>query len=106
MDADGRMIGVNSQIATADPQSRGFVGIAFAVPIDTAKRVIPDLKDDGEVERAFFGVSTIGVRPTLRRPLDLEAERGALVASVATGSPADSAGIRGAARGDAGALDA
>jgi len=104
MDARGRVIGVNSQIATAGPQSRGFVGIAFAVPIDTAKRIVPDLKDDGEVERAFFGVSTIEVTPTLRRSLGIEVERGVPVVNVAAGSPADRSGIRGAARGGTGAL--
>ena len=46
LDLRGRVIGVNSQIATADG-SGGFIGIAFAVPSNTAKRVIPDLKDDG-----------------------------------------------------------
>lgn len=104
MDARGRVIGINSQIATAGPQSRGSVGIAFAVPIDTAKRVVPQLKTGGRVERAFFGVSTIDLTPTLRRSLGIEAERGALVVNVAAGSPADRAGLRGASRGTSGAL--
>ena len=104
MDARGRVIGINSQIATAGPQSRGSVGIAFAVPIDTAKRVVPQLKAGGRVERAFFGVSTIDLSPTLRRSLGIEAEQGALVVNVAAGSPADRAGLRGASRGTSGAL--
>lgn len=104
MDARGRVIGVNSQIATAGRGSRGSVGIAFAVPIDTAKRVVPQLKANGSVERAFFGVSTIGVTPTLADTLGLGVARGALIVSVADGSPAARAGVRGASRGTSGAL--
>ncbi len=103
MDARGRVIGVNSQIATAGRGSRGSVGIAFAVPIDTAKRVVPQLKANGSVERAFFGV-TIGVTPTLADTLGLGVARGALIVSVADGSPAARAGLRGASRGTSGAL--
>lgn len=106
LDGEGRVIGVNSQIATAGPQSRGSVGIAFAVPIETAKRIVPELKADGEVERPFLGVSTIAVTSSLASELSLTARRGALVVSVAPGSPADRAGLRGAARGSTGALGA
>lgn len=104
MDAEGRVIGVNSQIATAGPQARGSVGIAFAVPIETAKRIVPALKDDGKVERTFLGVSSIAVTPSVARQLGLGVNRGALVVSVAEGSPADRAGLRGASPGGTGAL--
>ena len=50
------MIGINSQIATGG--SSGSVGIGFAVPVNTAKAIVPELKEDGEVERAFLGVTT------------------------------------------------
>jgi putative serine protease PepD len=55
LDAQGRVIGVNSQIAS---ESRQSSGVGFAVPVDTVKEVVPQLLDDGEINRAFLGVST------------------------------------------------
>ena len=52
IDASGRVIGINSQIATGGENGGGSVGIGFAVPVNTAKEVIPQLKEDGHVERA------------------------------------------------------
>ena len=92
LDAQGRVIGVNSQIATAG--ANGSVGIAFAVPIDTAKTVVPQLKEDGEVERAFLGVTTTDVTPTIAEDFNLPVEEGALVQDVTPGGPAADAGIR------------
>ena len=56
LDADGRVIGINSQIATNGSQANS--GVGFAVPVNEAKRVIPKLKEDGRVERAYLGVRT------------------------------------------------
>src|ERR687895_1677051 len=81
LDAGGRVIGVNSQIATAGTQ--GFVGIGFAVPSNTAKQVVPQLIEEGEVRRAFLGVTTLTVTPRLARQLGLGVEQGALVAFAA-----------------------
>ena len=53
MNSRGEMIGINTAIAGA---SGGNVGIGFAVPIDIAKRVVPDLLANGRVARAFFGI--------------------------------------------------
>jgi S1-C subfamily serine protease len=81
IDASGRVIGINSQIATGgDPG--GAVGIGFAVPVNTAKEVIPQLEEDGHVERAYLGVqgSTAG--------------GGVLVERVQPDSPAAAAGLR------------
>ena len=102
LDMQGRVIGINSQIATSEGGT-GFIGIAFAVPSNTAKRVIAELRDDGRVERPFLGVSAVTVTAQLARQLDLGTERGALVVAVSEGSPADRAGIRPAA-GEGGAL--
>jgi S1-C subfamily serine protease len=55
LDAQGRVIGINSQIATGT--AGGSVGIGFAVPINTAKRVIPQLEEAGHVRRAFLGIA-------------------------------------------------
>jgi S1-C subfamily serine protease len=92
IDATGRVIGINSQIETGG-SGNGNVGIGFAVPIDTAKRYIPQLKKEGRVDRGYLGVSTTTIDKTLQG-LNLPREHGALVQSVTPGSPADKAGIR------------
>ena len=92
LDAVGRVIGINSQIATGG--SSGSVGIGFAVPIDTARKVIPQLKRDGEVKRAYLGVTTVAVTSRLAEDLNLPAEHGALIQDVVDGGPADEAGLR------------
>jgi putative serine protease PepD len=79
LDAGGRVIGINSQIATGE--SGGSVGIGFAVPVNTAKAVIPQLEQSGRVERAYLGVE------------GASAPDGVLVESVHDGSPAASAGV-------------
>lgn len=95
LDMQGRVIGVNSQIATSGQGATGFIGIAFAVPVNTVKRVIPDLADDGEVDRAQLGVTTVTVTPALAGQLGFDVERGALVVGVVVASPANAAGLRG-----------
>ncbi len=74
LDAAGRVIGVNSQIATGG--ASGSVGIGFAVPIDTAKSVIPQLEENGEVERAFLGVTTAPVDSQQAEDLNLPVDQG------------------------------
>jgi S1-C subfamily serine protease len=93
LDAAGSVIGINPQIETGGGGG-GNVGIGFAVPIDTAKRILPELKRDGRVERGFLGVDSITVDKRLA-DLNLPADQGALVQTVAPGSPAAEAGIRG-----------
>jgi S1-C subfamily serine protease len=92
IDATGRVIGINSQIETGG-SGNGNVGIGFAVPIDTAKRYIPQLKKEGRVDRGYLGVSTTTIDKTLQG-LNLPRDHGVLVQSVTPGSPADKAGIR------------
>ena len=93
LDGVGRVIGINSQIETGG-SGRGNVGIGFAVPIDTARRVLPQLKQSGRVERAWLGVSSLTIDGSLRG-LGLKTGQGALVQTVQKGSPADKKGIRG-----------
>lgn len=92
IDATGRVIGINSQIQTGGTGA-GNIGIGFAVPIDTAKALLPSLKK-GRVERAYIGVETISVDESLEA-LDLPVDHGALVQRVAADSPAEKAGIEG-----------
>ena len=91
LDAAGRVIGVNSQIATGG--SQGSVGIGFAVPSNTVKEVVPKLQEDGKIERPYIGVVTAPLTD-LSRDLNLPVEQGALVQDVQPGSPAAKAGLR------------
>jgi len=89
----GEAIGINSAIFS---QSGANIGIGFAIPINRVKDLLPQLMR-GRVIRGWMGVMVQTVTPALKEKLDLEDEKGALVADLTVGSPADQAGIR---RGD------
>jgi len=91
LNASGQVVGINSQIAT---RTGGSVGIGFAVPSNTAKRVIPELERNGRVRRAYLGVTTRAVTPALARAVNLPVERGVLIQDVVPGGPADRADLR------------
>jgi S1-C subfamily serine protease len=93
MDASGRVIGINSQIATGGGQ--GSVGIGFAIPIDTAKQLLPQLKQGGEIQHAYLGISMTDVNSDVAQQLDLPVDEGALIAETVNGGPADQAGLHG-----------
>jgi serine protease Do len=87
----GEMVGINTAIVASGQ------GIGFAIPIDLAKPLIPQLVSTGEVTRGYLGVSIQSVTPELAKAMKLEEHQGALVADVTPGSPAAKAGIH---RGD------
>ena len=91
VDADGRVIGINSQIRS---RSGDGSGVGFAVPVDMVRRSVDQLRDDGRVDYAYLGVSTTLLYPQLAERLDLPVQRGVLVADVVDGGPADEAGLR------------
>ena len=93
LDASGRVIGINSQIATS---GGGNEGVAFAVPIEVAKDVADQLIDDGSVERAYIGISGGSLTPEAANALKLAVDQGVLVESVVQNGPAAKAGIKGA----------
>ena len=93
IDAAGRVIGINSQIQTGGGQ--GNVGIGFAVPINTAREVVEQLKSDGEVKHAYLGISGGSITPDLAEALKLPVDEGVLVDEVVEGGPADEAGVKG-----------
>jgi S1-C subfamily serine protease len=94
LDARGRVIGVNAQIrTTSTSEGLSNTGIGFAIPVDALLEVIPRLRRDGAIERAFLGVGTRTVDDSLDA-LDLPVNSGALVQRVELGSPAEKAGIR------------
>jgi S1-C subfamily serine protease len=94
INADSEVIGVNSQIATGG-SGNGSVGIGFAIPSNTVKDVVEQLKTDGEVKHAFLGISGIGLDPQLIDALNLDVEGGVLVQEVTEDGPAAKAGIEG-----------
>jgi len=89
----GKVIGINSAIFS---RTGGNVGIGFAIPINMAKDLLPQLKE-GKVVRGWLGVMIQGITPELKRKLNLNDVKGALVADVTKGSPAHKGGIK---RGD------
>ncbi len=89
----GEVIGINTVIFS---QSGGSVGIGFAIPINMAKDLLPQLKK-GKVVRGWLGVMIQGITPDLKDKLGLKDKKGALVADISPGGPADKAGIK---RGD------
>jgi len=92
LNSDGEVVGINSQIATAG--TPGSVGIAFAVPINTAKRVIPQLERNGRILHAYLGVTTYPLNSDLAAAVNLPVTRGALIQDVTPGGPADQVGLR------------
>ncbi|HWH95193.1 MAG TPA: trypsin-like peptidase domain-containing protein [Baekduia sp.] len=93
IDAAGHVIGINSQIETGGGGSQGNLGIGFAVPIDTAKAILENLKKGESVQRAYLGVTSLTVDGQLDA-LNLPVDHGALVQTVEPGSPAAQAGLQ------------
>src|SRR6266478_2439132 len=89
-DTEGNVIGVNTAIFSP---SGGSVGIAFAVPAETVKSVVAQLKDKGAVTRGWMGVQIQPVTADIAESLGLKTAEGALVAEPQPGSPAVKAGI-------------
>jgi S1-C subfamily serine protease len=92
IDAQGEVIGINSQIATGGG-GNGNVGIGFAIPMDTIRAEIKQLETNGEVEHAFLGITGGTITPELSKALNLPVEKGVIVQTVVKGSPADKAGL-------------
>jgi S1-C subfamily serine protease len=92
INAEGAVIGINAQIATGGG-GNGNVGIGFAIPIDTVRANLEQLKETGEVEHAFIGISGGTVTPELAKALNLPVEEGVIVQNVVKDGPADEAGI-------------
>lgn len=90
-DLRGRVIGVNSAIFSP---TGGNVGIGFAIPSDTAARVVEQLIENGRVSRGWLGVSVQPLDNDIARSLGLDSDDGALVAAVVPDSPAARAGIQ------------
>ena len=91
VDTRGTLVGINTAIFS---QTGGSVGIGFAIPVNLAKDVLRQLKENGKVVRGYLGVAVAPVTAEAGRAAKLDAARGALVAEVVAGSPAASAGLK------------
>jgi S1-C subfamily serine protease len=91
LDGRGRVVGINSQIATAG--GNGNIGIGFAVPINTAKKIADQLKSKGSVQHAYLGITGISITSTMSQSLNLPTDQGVLIQAV-TG-PSKKAGVKG-----------
>jgi S1-C subfamily serine protease len=91
LNARGQVIGINSQIQST---GGGGEGVGFAVPSDTVRRSLSELRAKGHVDYGYLGVTTEELYPQLAKRLGFAAEHGALVASIESGGPAAKAGIQ------------
>ncbi len=87
----GEVVGINTAIYS---RSGGNIGIGFAIPINIAKEIVPQLKEKGHVTRGWLGVMIQKVTPDIAESLGLSEPKGALVADVVKDGPAEAAGIK------------
>jgi len=92
LNSEGEIIGINTAIIS---QSGGSVGIGFAIPVNTAKRLIPDLIAKGYVTYPYIGATIQSLIPEVADYLKFKVQRGAMIAEVVDGGPADKAGLKG-----------
>jgi 2-alkenal reductase len=95
LNLEGEVIGVNAQIET-DGTSRSNSGVGFAIPVSIVELVIPELIQQGKYEWSWMGVQGGDLTPVLAKAMGLENARGAYIAAVAPGGPAEKAGLQGA----------
>ena len=95
LNSRGEVIGINTAMFTP---SGGSVGIGFAVPINTAKTLLPQLLARGRASHPWLGISGLDITPTVARALSLPATEGVMIAQVTPNGPAAKAGLRGSQR--------
>jgi serine protease Do len=88
----GQVIGINTMIITGG--ERQNAGVGFSVPINMAKEILPQLRDKGKVARGWLGIQITGVSEDMAKTFKMKEAKGALVAQVTPGSPAEKAGIQ------------
>ena len=88
----GEVVGINTAIQSSSGE---FSGIGFAIPSNTAIKIVPSLIEDGEYHHPWIGISGRDIDPDLARVLELKDAKGFLIITVVDGSPADKAGLKG-----------
>ncbi len=91
VDARGNLVGINTAIYS---RSGGSMGIGFAIPVSTAKMVMEQIIRNGTVTRGWIGVEVQEITPALAESFKLPDARGAIIAGVLRGGPADKAGVK------------
>jgi Do/DeqQ family serine protease len=91
VDAGGNLVGINTAIFS---RSGGSMGIGFAIPVSTAKMVLEQIVKNGSVTRGWIGVEVQEITPPMAESFKLASTRGALIAGVLRGGPADKAGVK------------
>jgi serine protease DegQ len=91
VDTHGNLLGINSAIYS---QTGGSVGIGFAIPVSTARMVLEQIVQHGQVVRGWIGIESQDITPELADSFGLGRQNGAIIAGVVRGGPADKAGIR------------
>ena len=91
VDVGGNLVGINTAIFT---RSGGSMGIGFAIPVSTARMVLEQIVKNGSVTRGWIGVEVQEITPPVAESFRLQNTRGALIAGVLRGGPADKAGIK------------
>jgi S1-C subfamily serine protease len=92
LNSRGQMVGINTMIYSP---SGGSVGIGFAVPVDTAKRIISDILQYGRVRKPELGIGNIPLSAPLANALDLPVNEGLMITGLVPGAAAEKAGIKG-----------
>jgi putative serine protease PepD len=95
LNSRGEVIGVNTAIFTP---SGGSVGIGFAVPVNTVKKLLPQLVARGRASHPWLGISGMDINPTMAKALSLSVKEGVMIAQVSPNGPAARAGLRGSQR--------
>ncbi len=91
IDASGNLVGINTAIFS---RSGGSIGIGFAIPVSTAKMVLEQIVKTGSVTRGWIGVEVQEITTPIAESFKLDDTRGALIAGVLHGGPADKAGVK------------
>ena len=88
----GEVVGINTAIQSSSGE---FSGVGFAIPSNTAIKIVPSLIEDGEYHHPWIGISGRDIDPDLAKVLELKDAKGFLIITVVDGSPADKAGLKG-----------
>lgn len=96
IDSSGKVIGINTFIFTDyEDHFRGSVGIGFAIPINTARRIAEELRVNGEIDRGYStGLAVQTVTRSISRYLDLPEDSGVIIVNIAKNSSAEKAGLK------------
>jgi S1-C subfamily serine protease len=94
LNVNGQVIGVNTAIFTGNVPERGFLGIGFAIPINTVRKIAAQLIEWGKADRIFLGADVKEITPEIAGLFGLPVERGLLIQRIVEDSPAEEAGLR------------